>query len=151
MVHPYLCATQAARKCTPSTSKRHNSSLIDLECRLLHRHTPLEYQHHRANFRRAVARSFRWPRSRHLSSPNHLRADRLGIKKYSPPRSTLNVSIPCTSRLTGYLGIVKFAPSSCRPMIGSRSPPIPMKLPSLIYSCCRNSMVSIALALMNRK
>jgi hypothetical protein len=29
--------------------------------------------------------------------------------------------------------------------------PSPMKLPSLIHSCCRNSRVAIALALMNRK
>jgi hypothetical protein len=46
------------------------------------------------------------------SSPNHLRADRLGMKKYSPPRRTLNVSIPWTRRLTGSLGMVKTASSS---------------------------------------
>ena len=30
----------------------------------------------------------------YLSSPNHRKADKLGMKKYSPPRSTLKVSIP---------------------------------------------------------
>ena len=30
----------------------------------------------------------------HPSAPSHFRADKLGMKKYSPPRSTLNVSIP---------------------------------------------------------
>jgi hypothetical protein len=64
------------------------------------------------------------------------------MKKYSPPRSTLNVSMPWTRRLTGASGIVKLAPSSCSPMTGSRSFPISMKLPSLIHSCCRNSMVA---------
>ena len=29
------------------------------------------------------------------------------MKKYSPPRSTLNVSMPWTRRLTGSFGIVK--------------------------------------------
>jgi hypothetical protein len=45
-----------------------------------------------------------------LRSPSHLRADKLGIKKYSPPRNTLKVSMPCMRRLTGALGTVKLAP-----------------------------------------
>ena len=53
----------------------------------------------------------------------------LGMKKYSPPRSTLNVSMPWTRRLTGSFGMVKTAPSSWRPMIGSRSSPIPQEIP----------------------
>src|SRR5262245_31571615 len=85
------------------------------------------------------------------SSPSHFKADKPGRKKYSPPRSTLNVSMPWTRRLTGSLGMVKVASSSCSPMIGSRSRPNPTKLPSLIHSCWRNSIVAMALALMNRK
>ena len=73
------------------------------------------------------------------------------MKKYSPPRSTLNVSMPWMRRLTGSCGIVKVAPSSCRPTFGSRSSPRLMKLPLLIHSCCRNSIVAIALALMKMK
>jgi hypothetical protein len=37
------------------------------------------------------------------------------MKKYSPPRSTLNVSMPWTRRLTGSLGMVNVAPSSLQP------------------------------------
>ena len=47
------------------------------------------------------------------------------------------------------LGYGKSRLSSCCPMIGSRSLPIPMKLPSLIHTYCRISIVAIALALMN--
>jgi hypothetical protein len=75
----------------------------------------------------------------------------LGIKKYLPPRSTLNVSMPRTSPLTGALGTVKTAAAFCNPTIGSRSSPMPMILPSLIHSYCRNSIVAIASARMNRK
>ena len=41
------------------------------------------------------------------SSPEfaiHLKADREGMKKYSPPRSTLNVWMPWMRRLTGFAG-----------------------------------------------
>jgi hypothetical protein len=63
----------------------------------------------------------------------HLNADRLGMKKYSPPRSTLNVSMPWTRCLTGSFGMVEIALSPCSPMIGSRSLLTPMKLPSLVH------------------
>src|SRR4029450_10440852 len=89
--------------------------------------------------------------SRHVRSASHFNALMLGTKKYSPPLSTLKVWMPWMRRLTGSFGIVKVPSGSCRPMIGSRSLPAPMKLPSLIHSCCRNSIVAIALALMNRK
>ena len=54
----------------------------------------------------------------------------LGMKKYSPPRSTLKVSIPWMRRLTGSFGIVNVARSSCRPMIGS-APTFPRVRPIL--------------------
>jgi hypothetical protein len=41
--------------------------------------------------------------------PIHLKADKLGMKKYSPPRSTLKVSMPWMRRLTGSFGTVKVA------------------------------------------
>ena len=73
------------------------------------------------------------------------------MNMYSPPRSTLNVWMPWMRRLTGAFGIVNVPPSSCRPTIGSRSSPSPVKFPPLIHSRCRNSIVAIALALMKRK
>jgi hypothetical protein len=58
----------------------------------------------------------------------------LGMKKYSPPRSTLRVSMPCRRRLTGSFGIVKGAPSSRRPMIALAVEPndIPLVDPRLL-------------------
>src|SRR5208283_4442758 len=64
-----------------------------------------------------------------LRSVNHRSADRLGMKKYSPPRSTLKVWMPWMRRLTGCLGIVNAAASSCSPAMGSRSSPSAMKSP----------------------
>ena len=54
----------------------------------------------------------------HELSPIHLSADREGRKKYSPPRSTLKVSIPWMRRRTGSCGMVNVAPSCCRPTLG---------------------------------
>ena len=73
------------------------------------------------------------------------------MKKYSPPRSTLNVWMPWMRRLTGALGIVNvaafFLQAHDRVAFVAKS----CKLPLLIHSRCRNSIVAIALALMNRK
>jgi hypothetical protein len=46
-----------------------------------------------------------------LKFASHFRALMLGMKKYSPPRSTLNVSMPWMRRLTGSFGMVKVAPA----------------------------------------
>lgn len=67
-------------------------------------------------------------------SPIHLKADREGMKKYSPPPGTLNVWMPWMRRRTGCCGMVNVAPSSCSPTFGSRSSPRSMKLPLLIHS-----------------
>ena len=40
------------------------------------------------------------------------------MKRYSPRRSTLNVSMPWMRRRTGSCGIVYVAPSSCTPTFG---------------------------------
>jgi hypothetical protein len=51
-------------------------------------------------------------------------------------------------RLLGNLNIV---PRSCRPTSGSRSSRRLMKMPLLIHSCCRNSIVAIVLVLRKMK
>ena len=75
----------------------------------------------------------------------------LGMKKYSPPRSTLNVWMPWMRRLTGVLRNREGRAFLLQPDDRIAFVAGPMKSPSLIHSCCRNSMVAIALALMNRK
>ena len=47
------------------------------------------------------------------------------MNMYFPPRSTSNVSMPWMRRLADSLGMVSVAPSSCSPMIESRSRPTP--------------------------
>lgn len=72
----------------------------------------------------------------------HFSAEIEGMKIYSPPRRRLKVVTPFTRRRAGSFGIVKVPGSSCRPTIRSSSSPRSMKLPRLIHSCCRNSIVS---------
>jgi len=67
--------------------------------------------------------------SHSCKSASHFNPVKLGTKEYSPPRSTLNDSMPWTRRRTGSFGIVNLAPPSCSPTSGSRSLSRDIKLP----------------------
>ena len=76
------------------------------------------------------------------------------MKRYSPPAIRLKVVMPSMRLRAGSAGMVNrpcVGSSSCRPTIGSRSEPRSTKLPPLIHSCCMNSIVSKARALMKMK
>jgi hypothetical protein len=80
-----------------------------------------------------------------------LSALRPGINIYSPPFKWLKVEMPCILRRAGSAGIVNCPVVSWSPTMGSRSSPRSMKFPRFTHSCCINSIVSKARALIKMK